>query len=226
MCSYWTGMKAKYVLTRTCPELSAFSRLAWEAEKKCIPYTARVVNIKLCIQTGTALTEETEKLSDNLMMRSCICNMQTKSLVCTKTMKDVCPPQSRLCPFPCESGDGTLLRWPEIHSESKEHFPDAKVVKPRAPLCPFILASGIFFQLILVELHSVSLGSWHQPVGIIQMYESFLLGCLRTIDWHERGDSEQTTAEIHIFTWHSNSWLECSSPLSPTSPDRQRCWLK
>lgn len=74
-------MKAKYVLERTCPELSAFNRLAWEAEKKCIPYPARVVNIKLCIQTGTALTEETDKLSNRFMARPCMCNMQTKSPV-------------------------------------------------------------------------------------------------------------------------------------------------
>lgn len=50
-------------------------------KKKCIPYPTRVVNIKSCIQTGTALTEETEELSDRFMVRSCICNMQTKSLV-------------------------------------------------------------------------------------------------------------------------------------------------
>lgn len=151
MCSYCTGMKAKYVRARTCPELSAFSRLAWEAEKKCIPYPARVVNIKLRIQTGTALTEETEKLSNRLVVRSCICNMQTKSPMWAKNMKDICPPQSRVCPFPCESRDGTPLWWPEIHSESEKRFPDANAVKPRSPLCPLILANGKFFSSSLLN---------------------------------------------------------------------------
>lgn len=141
MCSYCTGMKAKYVLARTC---LAFSRLAWEAEKKCIPYPARVRSIKLWIQTGTALTEVTENLSDRLMVRSCIYNMQTKSLVWAKTMKDVCPPQSRLCPFLCESRDGRYSLAVTRNSESNKHFPDANVVKPHATLCTLILANGIF----------------------------------------------------------------------------------
>lgn len=86
MCSCCTGMKAKNVLARTCPELryQHLGHLVWEAEKRFIqPPSARVVNIKLFIQTGTAQTEETEeeKLSNRLVVRSHIWNMQTKFLM-------------------------------------------------------------------------------------------------------------------------------------------------
>lgn len=148
---HWDESKICSCKNLSWAELSAFSRLAWEAEMKCIPYPAMVVNIKLHIQTGTALTEETEKLSNRLVVRPHSCNIRTKSLVWAKTITDICPPQSRLCSFPCESRDGTLLWWPEIHPESEKHFPDANAVKLYAPLCTLILENGNFFSSFLLN---------------------------------------------------------------------------
>jgi len=56
-----------------------------------------VVNITLFFQTGTALTEETEKekLSNRLLVRSCIWNIQTEFLVRAEKTKDIRPPPLR-----------------------------------------------------------------------------------------------------------------------------------
>ena len=96
---HWDESKRCSCKNLSWAEISAFRALVWEAEKKSIhPPSARVVNIKLFIQTGTALTEETEKekLSNRLVVRSHMWNMHTKFLVWAEKMKDTGPPQSRL----------------------------------------------------------------------------------------------------------------------------------
>lgn len=82
----------------------------------------------------------------------------------------------------------------------QETFPWCQGCQTSCTVAHFGFSKWEFFQLILVELYSAVLGSWNQPVGIIHRYESFLPGCWRTIDGHERRDSGQTTAEMHIFT--------------------------
>lgn len=81
-----------------------------------------------------------------------------------------------------------------------------------------------FFHLILVELHFAFLGSRQQPAGIVQTYESFLPVCLWTIDGHERRDSGQTTAEMHIFTITLD--LNVLPLFLPRPRSGQQCWVR
>lgn len=145
MCSCCTGMKAKNVLARTWPEprYQHLGHLVWEAEKTSIPPpSARVVNIKLFIQTGTAETEETEeeKLSNRLVVRSHIWNMQTKFLMrAKKTKRHTSSPAKAECPFHCACRDDALSRWPEIHPGAEKPLPDEHVVQPHALLCSVLV---------------------------------------------------------------------------------------